>query len=215
METQEQSQMSEMSRGEGKRLRAADAARRARTKKIIVWIAVCSAVAIAIWAVVGYARRSPKDLPGELVTSQGQDHVALDYQFSYSSNPPTSGPHFASPANWGIYDYEVHDKLLIHNLEHGGIWVSYKPTVGTHVVEYLKAVVDEFGGSKIAMAPRSANDSDIAVAAWTRLLKINLVDGDITEEQLNQIRAFYKAYKNRGPEFVPDAMPGVDPKSVQ
>ena len=204
-----------MPKGDIKRERAASAARRARVKKIAVWIAVCAAIGIVFWFVAGAVRRSQKDLPGQPYPDQGQQHVPLDRTFSYNSNPPSSGPHYASPANWGVYDYEARDKLFIHNMEHGGVWISYRPSVDAHVVEHLKSMVQEFGGSKLVMAPRSANDSDIAIAAWTRLLKINLVDGDITEEQLNQIRAFYRAYKNKGPEFVPDTMPGVDPRTVQ
>lgn len=173
--------------------------------------AVAGLIAGGIW----YARSSSRLMPGESFSMQGQEHVALDYQFIYNSNPPTSGPHYASPANWGVYDYEVNDKIFIHNMEHGGVWISYRPTVATSTVNELKAIVDGFGGSKIVMAPRVANDSDIALAAWTRALKIDLSGGDMTKEQTDQIRAFYRAFKNKGPEFVPDTMPGVDPKSVQ
>lgn len=198
-----------------KRERAERALRRVRTWKIAAAAGVAVVIILLIWGGVAWSRKSAGDAPGQTLANQGQEHVALDYQFSYNSNPPTSGPHFASPANWGIYDYEVHDKLFIHNLEHGGIWISYRASVGTHVVERLKVIVSEFGGSKFVMAPRSANDSDVVVAAWTRVLKLNLTGGVLSDEQKNQIRAFYKAYKNRGPEFVPDAMPGIDPKSVQ
>lgn len=100
-------------------------------------------------------------------------------------------------------------------MEHGGVWISYKPSVSAGVVADLKKIVDEFSGSKLVMAPRAANDSDIAVAAWTRLLKINLVGGALTDDQKDQIRAFYRAWKNHGPEDVPDFMPGIDPKSAQ
>lgn len=215
METPEQRAGVDISRGEEKRRRAADAARRKRMQNILWSGGAALAAATLIAGGVWYARSYSSNLPGEPFPMQGQEHVALNYQFTYNSNPPTSGPHYGSPANWGVYDYEVNDKFFIHNMEHGGVWIAYRPSVDIHVVEHLKAITDEFGGSKIVMAPRAANDSDIAVAAWTRLLKINLVKGDITEEQLNQIRAFYRAFKNKGPEFVPDTMPGVDPKLVQ
>ena len=205
----------EISKGDFKRERAERALHRATMRKVVTAAVSVVAIGLLIWGGIFLSRRSAENTPGESFSNQGQQHVALDYRFSYNSNPPTSGPHFASPANWGVYDYEAHDKLFIHNMEHGGIWISYRPSVDAHAVERLKAIVDEFGGSKIVMAPRTANDSDVAVAAWTRVVKFDLVGGDISEEQLGQIRAFYKAYKNRGPESVPDTMPGVDPKSVQ
>ena len=204
----------EISKGDYKRERVERASRRATTRKVIIAAVSVGAIGLLVWGGIIWGRRVT-NAPGMSFANQGQEHVALDYQFSYNSNPPSSGPHYKDPANWGIYDYEVHDKLAIHNMEHGGIWISYRPSVDMYVVEHLKAIVGEFGGSKIVMAPRQANDADVAVAAWARVLKIDLGGGDITEDQLGQIKTFYKAYKNRGPELVPDAMPGIDPKSVQ
>ena len=78
-----------------------------------------------------------------------------------------------------------------------------------------KGIIKEFGGSKIVMAPRSANDADIAVTAWTRVLKFDVSGEHLTDSEKDQIRAFYRGFKNRGPELVPDTVPGIDPKSVQ
>lgn len=190
----------------------------ARRIKIIRRSALAGAAilitAAAIFALSRYAR-APANNPGDTLPDQGQDHARLGTAFAYNSNPPTSGPHFTSSANWGIYDYEVNDQIFLHNLEHGGIWISYRPSVPADAVEELRAIVQEFSGSKFVMAPRSANDTDVAVAAWTHLLKMNLTSGMLGPKEKESIRAFYRAYKNRGPEFVPDTMPGIDPKTVQ
>ncbi len=216
METQE------VSKSDVKRSRMDEARRRTMMRRIF-WIGggvigISALVALISWAIW----KSNKEKPGVYYPQIGQEHIQLKDPLPkpYNSNPPSSGAHYPSPANWGVYDYEVNDRFFIHNLEHGGIWISYRPlsatsSVNVHVVEHLKAIVDEFGGSKIVMAPRAANDTDIAVVAWTRVLKFDLVGGDISDDQLNQIRQFYRALKNRGPEFVPDTMPGADPKSVQ
>lgn len=202
---------------EFKKNRAMQAVKRKAIKRIaVVLLVVIALVALVIWG-INYSRSRVENLPGVFYPSIGQEHIALNAAppAPYNSNPPSSGGHFAKPANWGVYDYEVNDKIFMHNLEHGGIWIAYKPDVPAGVAEDLKSIVKEFGGSKFVMAPRASNDADIAVAAWSRVLKFDLSGGAITEEQKAQIRAFYKSYKNRGPEFVPDTMPGVDPKSVQ
>ena len=207
----------QFSKSEWKQERTQAAIRR-RHLVTAVWIGGAILVVIlALGGGVWWSYRWQRNAPGPSYTDIGQEHIPLstDPPRPYNSNPPSSGAHFSSPANWEVYDYEVNDKIFIHNLEHGGIWIAYLPTIPSKAIEDLKGIVNEFGGSKLIMAPRAANDSDIAVAAWTRVHKINLVGGDITEEELNQIRAFYRAFKNKGPEFVPDTMPGVDPKTVQ
>ncbi len=203
-------------KNQDKKNRMDQAIKRKRTK-MLVWV-VCIIVVVAglIWGSIWYSKQRIKNLPGIAYENVGQKHIPLGQEppKPYNSNPPSSGAHFPSPANWGIYDYEVPDQLFIHNLEHGGIWISYLPTVSKDVVVKLTAIADEFGRSKIVMGPRSKNDADIAIVAWTRVLKLNLENGMLTDTQKSQIEEFYKAFKNHGPEFVPDTMPGVDPKAV-
>ena len=205
------------SRGEIKRERVGEAIRRRKIRKVL-WVALSTLVVIVLVSGISWLSiRRARNAPGAYYPSAGQEHIGLKDTppKPYNSNPPSSGAHFGQPANWGVYEYEVDDKIFIHNLEHGGVWIAYGPTVPPKAIEDLKEVVNEFGGSKIVMAPRSANDTDVALAVWRRVLKFNLAEGVLSDEQKNQIRAFYRAFKNRGPEFVPDTMPGTDPKSVQ
>lgn len=198
-------------------LRIKAAIRRKRIRQIALWggsfLVISAIIATAVW----YQKRNVAAPPGEIYADAGDQHIALSAPLPrpYNSNPPSSGGHYAKSASWGIYDYEVDDKIFLHNLEHGGVWISYRPSVSSEVVSQLKDIVSEFGGSKLVMAPRSANDADIAVAAWARVHKFDLENGALTDARKVEIRAFYKAYKNRGPEFVPDSVPGIDPKTVQ
>ena len=136
--------------------------------KRVVWFAAAVViVGAAVYGVVRYSRERAKILPGVAIPDQGRQHVALGTPFEYNSNPPTSGPHFAEPEEWGVYDKEIHDQAMVHDLEHGGVWISYKPGIDSNVVARLETIVKEFG-RKVIMAPRAANDSDIALAAWGR-----------------------------------------------
>ncbi|MBD2449999.1 DUF3105 domain-containing protein [Nostoc sp. FACHB-152] len=69
-------------------------------------------------------------LPGFRFPDLGQQHVEVGTSVTYNSNnsnPPTSGPHYPYPAAWGIYVYPPADEFLVHNLEHGGVIISYNP----------------------------------------------------------------------------------------
>ena len=213
-ENQYQEQGKNISQGDFKKNRVDRAIRRARMKLMIVWCSVAAGMVLVAGIIIWIARMPAPIPPGDAFAGQGQEHVDLSYQFSYNSNPPTSGPHYSSPASWSIYDYEVADKIFIHNLEHGGIWISYRPTISSQAIDDLKGIVREFDESQIVMGPRLANDTDIAVAAWTHLYKFNLTGEGLNDKQKEDIRAFYRALKNHGPEFVP-GMSGIDPKSVQ
>lgn len=193
----------------------------ARRKKL--WGRVALAVILTI-LIVGtlfvaryYAAKEKASVPGTLYPEVGREHISLSQNppKPYNSNPPSSGAHYSSPANWGIYDYEVNDKIFIHNLEHGGVWISYHPGIPLPVVDELKGFVGENRASKLVMAPRSANDTDIAVVVWGRVFKFNLENGALPGGALDQIRLFYRTLKDHAPEYVPDSMPGIDPKTIQ
>lgn len=134
---------------------------------------------------------------GEDVPIQGQDHIQPGQSHpAYNSNPPTSGWHWPNAAKNGIYDSQLPDEQLIHNLEHGHIWISYKPDIADEAKNQLKALVKK-DDWKIVLAPRPQNDSAIALAAWGRILKLS----DFDEAK---IKEFIKAYRNQGPEKTPD-----------
>ena len=169
-----------------------------RFAKRVVWIAAALVLLAAVgYGISRYRRNYSQNRPGVLVPDQGRQHVALDAPFLYNSNPPTSGPHVAIPAEWGVYPVEVHDQILIHNLEHGGILIAYRPGINSEVIAKLEGIAKEFG-RKVIMAPRASNDADIALAAWTRLDKF-----PVSEFTKERVKAFIRAWRNKGPEFVP------------
>ena len=129
---------------------------------------------------------------GEKISLQGREHIQVGAKHEeYNSNPPTSGSHYAKEADWGIYESELPDEQAIHNLEHGGIWLSYK-NLNSVELNQLKQFAKEHPQS-IILSPREKNDSKVAVASWTRLMKLD-------EVNVEKIELFYKGNKNKSPE---------------
>lgn len=173
-------------------------ARRAKLLRRLVWPVVLLVLIVGgVYLAIVFTKRSSQNQPGVFYPEQGRDHVALGTKFEYNSNPPTSGPHFANSGEWGVYDKEIPDQVLIHNLEHGGIWIAYRPGADSAAVAELAKIAKEYG-RKLIMAPRAANDADIALVAWTRLDKFSAA-----EFSEKRVRDFIAAYRNKGPEFVP------------
>ena len=138
---------------------------------------------------------------GEIYPIEGRDHVSDGTKVEYRTNPPSSGSHYAKAAEWGVYDKPISDGQLIHNLEHGGVWISYKPSMPATPKEKLISLAKSYR-SKDILTPREANDKDIAVVSWGRIYKFDLaVDGSFDE---NAVRSYIEKYKNTGPEIVPD-----------
>jgi hypothetical protein len=88
-----------------------------------------------------------------------------DAPVDYDSFPPSSGPHYAQPAPWGVYPESVKQTILVHNLEHGGIVVQYGKGVSKSDVQKLQSWYegDPYG---VVVAPYDKLGNKIAATAW-------------------------------------------------
>jgi hypothetical protein len=87
-----------------------------------------------------------------------------DARVTYNSFPASSGPHYQSPAPWGIYEDPIKQTILVHNLEHGGIIVQYGD-VGQDTVRDIQSFYqdDPYG---LVVAPYKKLGKKIALTAW-------------------------------------------------
>ena len=119
---------------------------------------------------------------------------------SYSTTPPTSGPHWPSPADCGVYDEELPDELIVHNLEHGNVVISYN-LPDPEEADRFREVADDLPGRSVwgVIRPYSKiAPGTVAMAAWGIIDEVQGVD----EERM---REFFETYAGFGgaPELLP------------
>ncbi len=162
-----------------------------KMKKSLPWILFIGLLVFIFTWVISENKKEQAVTIGNKVEIVGRDHIDIDKeQTTYNSNPPTSGAHGES-LPWGFYEEEIKDGNAVHNLEHGGIWISYKDLNGTEI-DKLRVIAKNNPGSVI-VSPRASNDSKVAVASWGRLLKMETIDED-------KIREYIRKNKNKSPE---------------
>lgn len=170
-----------------------------KTKKSLMryglWIAVIAIVGYGLFLLARTAGPDGEDFSTKY-DIQGRDHIANGAEHpSYNSNPPSSGWHYASPARGGFYDEPLPDEQVIHNLEHGDIWIAYHPRVSDEV----KSILKKFAGRYVVVSPRSENEGDISLVAWGRVDTFS-VENEILDEK--RVKDFISRYDNRGPENI-------------
>jgi hypothetical protein len=83
------------------------------------------------------------------------------------------------------------DERVVHNLEHGGIWITYT-NVSTETRSKLRDIAQQYPQSVI-VTKRPENDAPIAVASWGQLLKLESFDR-------SRIVTFIEQNRNHSPE---------------
>lgn len=156
----------------------------------------------------------------QTVPAQPGDHTAevdATDDPKWNTDPPTSGPHNPQPAVYGEYDSPLRIAQVVHNLEHGAVFVLYGEDVPEQTVAQLREFyADDRTG--VLLAPYPKLGDEIALGAWT-------VPDDFEAGSTNgtaylakcpgydegAFSAFRDELRFRGPErFPPDSLePGV------
>ena len=169
-----------------------------RRRIILIWVAAGVAF-VAMLGYLVYKQAQPVPRPGVDVPIQGRDHIAEGVPHDpYNSDPPTSGPHYALPAQAGLYDDAPADEYLVHSLEHGYVIIWYNCelyTAGTceELKEKIRDTMSRAGVSpisstlKLIAAPRPSMPQVLALTAWGRIDKMTAYDAT---EIINFIKAF-------------------------
>lgn len=137
---------------------------------------------------------------GVAFPSLGQAHVPDGTVVEYNSMPPTSGPHYEAPANWGVYESQQPEGALVHNLEHGGINVNYNLSGADQIAELESFVTNQvtFPGCFVMQPHAGVAKGKVALTGWLWLEQFDGIDRGGMQDFIN-------AHINRGPEnFGPD-----------
>ncbi len=85
----------------------------------------------------------------------------------YLLNPPVGGEHSPVWQNCGIYDQTIKTENVIHSLEHGAVWITYKTDLPKTQIEALRQVVK--GQTYIILSPYPFSnklEKPIHAVAW-------------------------------------------------
>ena len=119
-------------------------------------------------------------------------HISVGETSHYGTVPATSGPHWPAIAQCGIYDEELPDELVVHNLEHGHVVISYNLPDPEDVRELQALVIrlpmlTDFKSWGILRPYSKLEPGTVALTAWGVMDLFQGVAAD-------RIRRFYDAY---------------------
>src|SRR3954447_16942733 len=215
------SRQEEKERRRREREEAEQAAQRAASRKRmlqiggggILAIAVIAAIAVVALAGGGSKSADTSNLAANAKAagcsynsykSEGRNHTTG--KVKYKTNPPTSGNHNPVPAQDGIYapGNEPAPENWVHSLEHGRVLFQYKPgTPAADVAKLRSLAEEEFNDSPayhdLLFQNNTKMTAQFALVAWTKSLTCD----KLTDESMDVMRQFRKAYTDKGPEFIP------------
>jgi hypothetical protein len=137
---------------------------------------------------------------------EGQAHVPDCSAMSYGTNPPSSGDHYGVWAAYKVYANPIPPGYWVHDLEHGGIVLTYNCQSGCDAdVAAAESMLNALppdpvclsvgAPRRIIMTPDPGLDVPFAASAWGFTLRANCFDPDV-------FRSFVDRHNGAGPESV-------------
>jgi len=90
--------------------------------------------------------------------------------------PPMFGAHYPAWQNCGIYDKPLDLGNALHSMEHGAVWLTYRPDLDAAQVASLQALVR--GHAYVLMSPYPPQTKPVVLTAWGTQLVIDKLPDD-------------------------------------
>lgn len=165
----------------------------------VVALGIVAAIGVSVWN-WGQDRelnRKPEGVKSFAYAGNQHDDALTDYSLDpdYQGEiPPAGGTHNNAWQNCGLYDAPVPWQHAVHSLEHGSIWVAYRPDLPADQIEKLRAFGDE---EKVLVAPEPLLTSPIVLTSWNNQLALDSYDDET-------VKRYIRFYKNN-PDFAPES----------
>ena len=109
---------------------------------------------------------------------------------SYKQVPPVGGIHNPVWQNAGFYEQQVLEEKAVHTLEHGAVWITYRPDLPEDQKEELRRIVES--QDCLLASPYPSLSTPVVASAWGKQLRLKSVDDPKLQE-------FIRAYR-KGPQ---------------
>lgn len=152
----------------------------ALTQREVPWggIAFFTVIGVIAVAAIGYAFLQSRPSSADASSIKGvvvEDGLTRNHTtdpVKYDGNPPMGGDHDPVWQNCDgrVYDQPLRDENAVHSLEHGAVWITYRPGLAAAQLDALKAKVERTDYT--FLSPYPSLDAPVALTAWGHQLKL-------------------------------------------
>jgi uncharacterized protein DUF3105 len=146
----------------------------------LVVLALVGAVAFSVWR-----DTSTRPTLDAVRSFDGITSTHVTTPVTYAQSPPVGGDHNPVWLNCGVYDQPVKNELAVHSLEHGAVWVTYRPDLPAAQVE---ALVSSLPDTYVVVSPFEGLPAPVVASSWGTQIQLSGVDDPRLEEFVREYR---------------------------
>ena len=153
-----------------------------------VLLAISAALAIValigVGFIVGIGEQSELQARVRTVAVASRNHVPGTVP--YPETPPAGGDHASVWQNCGYYAQPIVPEIGVHTLEHGAVWLTYRPDLPADQVDTLRRLAA--GQTFILVTPLDGLSAPIVATAWGRQLELESAEDGALNAFIREFR---------------------------
>ena len=156
---------------------------------VVGGIVLAFLVVFAIVVVLDVREQAGSTVPSGVTSYSNLSRNHTEGPVDYPQNPPVGGNHNPVWQNCGFYSKPITNENAVHSLEHGAVWITYRPDLPQGQIETIKNLAEK---SYVLASPYPGLPSPVVASAWGKQLKLHSANDPRLEQ-------FVSAY-SQGPQ---------------
>jgi len=124
-----------------------------------------------------------EDAPEGVRSFEISDDRHTEEPVSYPQSPPVGGPHDPLWQNCGYYSEPVREETAVHSLEHGAVWITYRPDLPQDEIGRIRDLAQS--ESYVLASPYEDQSSPVVATAWGKQLTLESAEDPGLERFVN------------------------------
>ena len=116
------------------------------------------------------AQPLPENPPEGIQVYPATTNRTVEGPIRYDRKPPTNGNHAPLWQNCGFYESPIQDRHAVHSMDHGVVWITYRPDLPQERLETLRHYANE---DYVIVSPYPGQDTPVIATSWRVQLKLD------------------------------------------
>ena len=131
------------------------------------------------------ARPLPENPPEGIEVYPPTTNRTVEGPIDYGREPPTNGNHAPLWQNCGFYADPIQDRHAVHSMDHGVVWITYRPDLPQKQLETLRSYGDE---NYVVASPYPGQSSPVVATSWRVQLELDGADDPRLDQFVDEFR---------------------------
>ena len=127
----------------------------------------------------------PENPPKGIQVYPATTNRTVEGPIEYDRNPPTNGNHAPLWQNCGFYEEPIQDRHAVHSMDHGVVWITYRPDLPQAQLENLRSYGNE---NYVIVSPYPGQDAPVTATSWRVQLELDGTDDPRLEQFVNELK---------------------------